>query len=445
MTERIQTHSSARRTLWLWRLLLIVGVPLIFFGGLEGALRLTGIGKPTDFFIPDEKAGFYRTNPDFTYPFIPAPFDIEPLNFRISKHKSPNSVRLFVFGESAAQGLPETGFGFSAQLRAQLQARYPDKKIEIYNLGITAINSHVVYQIAREAVNFEPDLFVIYMGNNEVVGPYGPGCAYLAKMPPLWMIRASVWARRLRTGQWLIDLLGKLARNKKAMEWKGMETFSENTVRANDPRLEDVYRNFSANLKAIADLAARAGIKTVLSTVVANLKDCAPFVSLHRTGLSAEDLKTWQSAFEEGMLAWNLGANEKAWHGFNAALKIDSEYAGTYYMLGKVAESRGELELARQNYLNALHWDALHFRPDSRINDIIRKVAKEGGAQIELVDAARELGFDPASTGSISGREILFEHVHLNWEGNFQLARLLAEKCAMGGDSTAGHWLSAAE
>jgi tetratricopeptide (TPR) repeat protein len=427
------------------RLLLIVGGPLIFFCGLEGALRLTGFGKPTDFFIPDEKAGVYRTNPDFTHPFIPAQFDIEPLNFRLSRHKNPDTVRIFVFGESAAQGLPEPGFGFAAQLQVQLQARYPDKKIEVCNLGVTAIDSHVVYQIAREAVKFEPDLFVIYMGNNEVVGPYGPGCAYLAKTPPLWMIRAGVWARRTRTGQLLADLLGKLARNKQAMEWKGMETFSENTVRADDPRLEEVYRNFAANLKDIVGLAAHAGIKTVLSTVVANLKDCAPFVSLHRTGLSAEDLKTWKSAFEEGMLAWNLGEAEKARSCFNAALKIDSEYAGTYYMLGKLAGSHGEPELARQNYLNALHWDALRFRPDSRINDIIRKVAKEGGAKVDLVDAAGELGSDPASTGSISGHEILFEHVHFNWEGNFQLARLLVEKCAVSGDSSSGRWLSAPE
>ena len=64
-----------------------------------------------------------------------------------------------------------------------------------------------IYQIAREMAGFEPDLFLVYAGNNEVVGPYGPGCAYLSQMPPLWVIRASVFVRSTRTGQLLGSLL----------------------------------------------------------------------------------------------------------------------------------------------------------------------------------------------------------------------------------------------
>ena len=117
-----------------------------------------------------------------------------------------------VLGESAAQGIPVPSFGFAAQLRAQLRARYPGKNIEVINTGIVAINSHVVYQIARELAGFSPDLFVVYLGNNEVVGPYGPGCAYLSEMPPLWVIRLSVFVRSTRTGQLVMAAVGKLSR-----------------------------------------------------------------------------------------------------------------------------------------------------------------------------------------------------------------------------------------
>jgi predicted Zn-dependent protease len=434
---------------WLLRLILLVGVPLVFFGLLEAALRLVGFGSNLALFIPEEdQPGYYCTNPAFTELFLPAHFGIRPLNFRLKKHKEARSLRVFVLGESAAQGTPEPGFGFAAQLQAQLAAHYGDRKIEVVNLGITAINSHVVYQVARQLPDFEPDLFVVYMGNNEVIGPYGPGSAYLAAMPPLWAIRASVWARGTRTGQLLLRLLPQFGGGAaKAPEWRGMETFTQNTVRGNDPRLAAVYANFEQNLRDIIAVATGAGCPTVLSTVVANLKDSSPFVSLHRANLAPADLAAWQTAFAAGRLAWQLEEFDRAHAHFTTALQLDPEYADTHFMLGRLEETRGNLALARQHLLDALHWDALRFRPDPRLNEIIRQVAARAGAAVRLVDAAREFGADPVATAPLCGRELLFEHVHFNWEGNTRLAARLAESCAAllpAGTATAG-WLTPAE
>ena len=426
------------------RLLLALAAPALLLGALEGALRASGFGKPTGLFIPDEKPGFVRTNPNFCAPFIPASFGIEPLNFRIRAHKEPDTVRVFVLGESAAQGMPEPDFGFAAQLRAQLRARFPGKAIEVFNLGITAINSHVVYRIARQARDLEPDLLVIYMGNNEVVGPYGPGCAYLSANPPLWVIRAAVWVRGTRTGQLLTRVAGMARLRSRAQDWKGMETFSEDSVRGDDPRLEAVYRNFSRNLQDIVDIAGRAGIKTVLATVVANLKDSAPFISLHKEGLSPEQAKSWGEAFDGGAVAEDLGDAPSAAYAYGEALRIDPEFAEVHFRLGRLAESLGQADLARRCYIAALHWDALRFRPDARVNEIIRRVARGAANSVVLVDAARAMGADPDSPVPPAGREILFDHVHFNWQGNFQVARLLADGCAaalFGPDAPHADWL----
>lgn len=429
------------------RLLLVVTAPVLFFIALEGALRLAGYGRSTDLFIPDENPAFYRTNPNFTAPFIPASFGIAPLNFRIGRHKEPNTVRVFVLGESAAQGIPDPDFGFASQLRAQLRARLPGRAVEVFNLGITAVNSHVVSRVARQVMGLEPDLLVVYMGNNEVVGPYGPGCAYLASTPPLWLIRSSVWVRATRSGQLLLAVLGRLAPSRaKAQDWKGMETFSEDSVRGDDPRLEAVYGNFSSNLRGIADLAAGAGVPVVLSTVVANLKDNAPFISLHRAGLSSQDEAAWKASFDAGTVAWDLGDTRSAFLQYGEALRLDPEFAETHFRLGRLAEELGDAALARQRYADALHWDALRFRPDARINGIIREVARRSAGSVLLVDAARELGSDPAAPGPLSGREILFDHVHFNWEGNRRMAGLLADACARtlpGGDAARGGALDA--
>jgi tetratricopeptide (TPR) repeat protein len=424
-----------------------VGIPLLAFLGLEGGLRLAGYGRPATFLIPDEKPGYFRTNPDYASLFLPGNFDLRPLNLRIAEHKAPNTVRIVVLGESAAQGVPVPSFAFAPQLRAQLRHRYPGKEFEVINTGIVAINSHVVYQIAREMARFEPDLFLVYMGNNEVVGPYGPGCAYLSTMPPLWVIRASVLVRSTRTGQLLGSLVARLTPRGSAAEWGGMSMFVNNAVAGDDPRLGAVYRNFEANLRGIVDAASGAGARTLLCTVVANLKDCPPLLSRHSPGLSSSELAAWQAAFDNGRVAWMLGDNASARKLLDSALGIDPHYADTLFMLGSLDLQSGAMASARKHFTDALHWDCLRFRPDPRINEVIREVARDARGGVSLLDSALELGSDPASTGALSGREILFEHVHFDWPGNYRLARLMARGAAasvFGGDPGDSGWLDEA-
>jgi tetratricopeptide (TPR) repeat protein len=431
--------------IWFHRALAAIGIPALLFLGLEGGLRVAGFGQTVRFLIPDGKPGFYRTNPDFIGSFMPSSFDLRPLNFRVSALKPPNTVRIVVLGESAAQGIPVPSFGFAAQLRAQLRARYPDREIEVINTGIVAINSHVVYQIAKELSGFSPDLFVVYMGNNEVVGPYGPGCAYLPEMPPLWVIRLSVFVRSTRTGQLITGLIGRITSgNRPPAEWGGMSMFVNSAVAGDDPRLEAVYHNFEVNLRDIVGVATRAGAGTILCTVASNLKDCAPLLSLHRAGLSGPDLAGWGRAYARGRIEWLLGENASARADLLEAARIDPQYADEAFLLGSLDLQAGDVASSRQHFADAEHWDALRFRPDPRINEIIREVAGESPGRVHLLDAATLMGSDPASGAPPAGRELFFEHVHFDWEGNYQLGRSLAaisEDALYGSGKSSRPWL----
>ena len=443
-------RTSVPRRGWLPRVALALLVPLLLFGALEAGLRLAGYGTPANFLIPDQRPGYLRSNPDFARLFLPGNFDLRPLNFRMAARKAPGTVRIVILGESAAQGVPVPSFGFAPQIRAQLRAHYPGREFEVINTGIVAINSHVVYQVAREFAGYEPDLFVVYMGNNEVVGPYGPGCAYLSQMPPLWVIRASVFVRSTRTGQLLGALLARLSAHagSRPAEWGGMSMFVDQAVAGDDPRLDQVYANFASNLRGIVAAAGGAGAKAILCTPVANLKDCAPFLSRHRAGLAGAELAAWQSGFDAGRLSWLLGEDENARVKLEGALARDPQYAETEFMLGRLDLEAGDVAAARSHLVAALHWDALRFRPDARIGEIVRTVAREHPGTAVLLDTARELGSDPASPGPPSGRELLFEHVHFDWEGSYRLGRLAAEACAAAlGESPkpAAGWLGASE
>ncbi len=427
--------------------MLAVVFPALPVLALEAGLRLAGFGRSTAYLIPDEQPGFYRTNPDFVSLYMPGSFELRPLNFRVTARKPPNTVRIVVLGGSAAEGIPAPAFGFVPQLRAQLRARYPGKQIEIINTGVVAINSHVVYQIARDLTKFSPDLLLVYLGNNEVVGPYGPGSVYLSQSPPRWLIRLSAFVRSTRTGQLMRALLDRFGRRgPPPPEWGGMSMFVKQAVAGDDPRRETVYRNFEANLTDIVRVARGGGAKTLLCTVVANLKDCAPLLSLHRAGMSATDLAAWQRAFTRGRIKWRLGEADAARADLQEALRLDPHYADTLFMLGSIEREAGNTAGARKFFLDAARWDALRFRPDPRINEIIREVAaRERG--VRLVDAALSLGSDPASTAPPAGRELLFEHVHFNWAGNFALAGMLAdgvEADLFGSTSARGQWLDSA-
>ncbi|HRI12361.1 MAG TPA: hypothetical protein PLX89_05085, partial [Verrucomicrobiota bacterium] len=64
-----------------------------------------------------------------------------PRSARVQPSPSTNTLRILVFGESAALGDPEPAFGVCRFLEALLEARLPGKRIEVINTAITALNS----------------------------------------------------------------------------------------------------------------------------------------------------------------------------------------------------------------------------------------------------------------------------------------------------------------
>ena len=57
--------------------------------------------------------------------------------------------------------------------------------------------------------------------------------------------------------------------------------FKDHQLRYDDPNRLRAYENFKQNLNDILRAGQDAGVPVILSTVGSNLKDCAPFASLH--------------------------------------------------------------------------------------------------------------------------------------------------------------------
>jgi tetratricopeptide (TPR) repeat protein len=419
----------SRRRKWLYRLTAVVVLPLLFLGLLEGGLRMAGYGYPTSFFLGPDARGISTTNIRFGWRFFPRSLARLPETSFLSA-KPADTIRIFTLGSSAAQGVPNPSFNFGRILEAMLRRRYPDRKFEVINTAMTAINSHVGLVIASDCAAHQPDLFVVYMGNNEVVGPFGPGTVFQQWTPSRRIIRANVWLKSTRVGQWLGDTVGAWFQGKDALEtWKGMEMFLGNQVAADDPRLETVYDNYRQNLTDICGIARDAGAGIILSTVAVNLKDCPPLASRHRSDLSAEALEKWHSQFEAGVALEAERRWAEALARYEAAAEIDDRFAELPFRMGRCLAALGRSPEARERFVAARDLDALRFRADSRINTVIREVAAEQAkAGVRLADAEQFLAKSRLAPGGILGEELFYEHVHLRFDGNYLLARCVLDQ-----------------
>lgn len=418
--------AATPRRQWLFRLAALVAMPALMLAALEAVLRLAGCGYPTSLFEKARLAGkeCLLNNEKFSLRFFPPELARWPNPLMMEPVKPAGACRIFIFGESAAQGDPEPAFGAGRYLEVLLRERYPGVKFEVVNVAFTAINSHVIVPIARECAGYQGDLWIIYMGNNEMIGPFGAATVFGAKAPPWPVVRLGLALQTTRAGQLLMELSRKFKGHAAGPgTWGGLQMFMGNQLPPTDPRKQAVYKNFQRNLQDILRAGRKANAAILLNTVAVNLKDCPPFASMHSSGLSPEDREKCDRLCADGRAAAANGDWKLAEASFDAAARKDPDMAETQFREGECHWRLNQGDDAYRCFQKARDCDALPFRADSRINDIIRQAGQElGGPDLFVCDAAALL----PETGQIAGQETFYEHVHFNFNGNYRLARLWA-------------------
>jgi tetratricopeptide (TPR) repeat protein len=417
----------SRKREWFFRIFALLLVPLLL-AGFEIVLRLSGYGYPSQFFLPApwDPKGALVENDQFAWRFFPPHLARRPVPFVLPVEKPEKSYRIFILGESAAMGDPDPAFSFGRILQALLEERFPEGKFELINLAFTAINSHVIRSLAWDSARRQADAWVVYMGNNEVTGPFGPGTVFGKTGRALPAIRSSVAFKATKTGQWLQNRIERNSGETPAA-WGGLAMFLDHQIQEDDPRLEHVYRNFQGNLQAIIAAARASGAEVIVSTVPANLRDCAPFASSHSIPLSAEQKSAWDAAFLAGTELQSAGIWDQAIPLFLEAAQLDPGYAEIHFRLGQCHAALEDHHQAVRSFARARDLDTLRLRADSRLNEIIRTTALNRDSRtVHFVDAGAV--FAGAAPDGSPGREFFFDHVHLTFEGNYLLAREFAEK-----------------
>ena len=175
----------------------------------------------------------------------------------------------------------------------------------------------------------------------------------------------------------------------------------------------------------VADCRA-AGVPVILVKLGANLRDCPPFKSEHRAGLSADQERAWQDAFEAAGLAAATDLR-LALDRYREAEAIDGEHALLAYRIARTLDRLGQKSEALRYYLKARELDVCPLRIIQPLEEVLSRIAADNGTP--LVDAAALLAAQ--APDAIPGFDCYLDHVHPNIGGHQRIARALAAEARL--------------
>jgi len=359
-------------------------------------------------------------NSFFTWPEFGPRRTRNPNPMALEIPKAKDALRIFILGGSAAQGDPDPSFSISRFLQCFFESTFPETRVEIYNSAMTAVDSTLVARAAEDLVELDPDLVVVYMGNNEFIGPSGLVAGEGLSRTMLDIKRSLL---HLRTAGALADWKwNRMAEQGKLDDWEGMETFVGLEIETSDPRVDRVHRRFRTNLHRIVRFAGRRKIPVLLCTVGVNLSACPPLENSENYPEEIQAILRHLDELEKtGHLKKALSVAESARNSENALIEYRRGRILRAMALGQ-AGAADKMAAAAEAYQKARDFDRLRVRADSDINRSIRQEATTS-EMVFLADIEKAL----EEISPIPGSDLFYDHVHFNFAGTYVAAQEVFE------------------
>lgn len=409
-----------------FRVILII-IPFVLFIAVELILRAFGYADDLGFVSRINRNGkeYYTINQLVGKRY----FNKDRLYYRKGSHdyfevdKSPRTIRIFCLGASTMAGFPYEYNAIPSEfLRDRLVEAFPGKNIEVINTAIAATNSFTVDEFADELVKYKPDLFVIYMGQNEFYGVYGVGST-ISVGKNRGLIKSYLWLQHFRTFILLKNVINSISGifgSDDSQENKVlMEQMAGNSIKYNSDDYKTAVNTFRLNYEDILETARDNHIPVIISSLVRNENDLYPFVSFHSPAISKSMKDSSKEYYNLGLIKMREQDYSEALLYFNRSLSVDSIPADVHYSLGRCYEQLGEYRNADEQYSLAADLDGLRFRAPSDFNKIIYGL----GSQYKVPVADVRNQFKQNSDNGIIGSGLLVDHVHPNIKGYFLLAK----------------------
>jgi len=430
------SSQTSRHRRWLFRLTLGLS-PILVLAAAELFLRLTGLG------LPDAEQA-QKLNPIGLPLFECAPAaggrlcSTSPwfVGFigkqQFALPRPAGVVRVFCLGESAAEGYPFHVPGSFPRLMQVMLDEAGQRRFEVINVAVRGIHSSDVRHICAEIVRYQPDLVIVYMGNNEYAG-LDPA----AEVGPTAEIK--YWLRRHFLGLRLYPALVNLRVSLSAPP-PGINDFRA-AARATSAQLLSrnwdtrailaVQRRFRENLADVVALTRGRGAVPALASVAVNLRDFNPFPDAAVALADRCQAPAPGGTAEPAPMALAPAAlRERAACAAAPAWPPDERLpAATAYYEGCCALWSGDAARARELLQLARDRDRFRSRTTPAIEGIIRDTAAAQGVPLVDVEAA----FAAASPLGLPGDDLFLDYVHPTLEGQALIARVMIEALARQG------------
>lgn len=319
ITKLKEAHKPAPKIFYV----ILIIIPILFFVLLELGLRLFNYGYNLDQWVEVTHTSL-ALNPEigkrYFYTTQTIPESIQDI---FDKDKSPNSFRVFVLGGSSAAGYPYMPLGsFSRYIRQRLEHNYPQTKVEVINIGLTAVNSYTIRDFIPGVIEQNPDLVIIYAGHNEYYGALGVG-----SMESLGKSRSFInlvlYLNKYKTTQLVRDFISwfstQIASETESKTGTLMSRMAmDQEIVFNSEVYELGIEQFAGNISESLEMLSKANINVIMGTLVSNLSDQIPFISK-----AAEDLPSANDVYSTAKKYLNDGLIEKADSLFRYAKDLD--------------------------------------------------------------------------------------------------------------------------
>ncbi|NQT25318.1 SGNH/GDSL hydrolase family protein [candidate division KSB1 bacterium] len=361
-------------------------LPFLFLCIFEIILQGIQYGGDLSLFVPAPLPfeNYLKVNPNVGKRFFGRQSTLPvPSNDVFLQQKPENGYRIFVMGGSTAVGFPYGNLlMFSRILHRRLQDTFPEKRIEVMNTALTAVNSWTLLDFLDEILNADPDLILIYAGHNEYYGALGVNSQESIGRSRL-LIRMHLYANRFRIVRFVRDRLrwiNGLFSTSPPLEGTLMQRIvREKVIPYQSPiyhaGIEQAGKNFNLILKRFH--AAR--LPVMVGELVSNVRDNPP--------LDGVEVK-------------------------------DSTDAERMYHAARIHESEDQFHKARLFYTLAKDYDSIRFRAPTTVNDTIRNLAERYGAVLIPLQKL----FMAHSPHGLIGDNLMCDHLHPNIDGYFLMA-----------------------
>jgi len=247
------------------------------------------------------------------------------------RDKPPDAYRVFCLGGSTTYGRPyDDRTSFPGFLRAFLPEMDPSRQWEVINAGGISYASYRIDVLARELAQYQPDLFVLYAGHNEFLEDRTYSSLIDTPEPIRRLIGLASWSRTFSLAQRVLRGTPK-SQDRPTLPAE-VDAILDRSVgpgayHRDDQWREQVLSHFRSTLGQIVDVARDADAEIVVVVPASNLRDCTPFKSEHRDGLTNEESREFRANLRAAEEALQAGKFSEALSRINRAIQIDPRHA----------------------------------------------------------------------------------------------------------------------